>query len=204
MSSHGKHICIAVHEFHDCCFSYLIIQSVLAQLGLIFVYADRLGMFLQKRFERQFDYTGDIPIPVCFNSRKPSYYVHTKQCIQEYDLFTGGLISTIPSGVPSNRSVVQLLSSFSKKGQEYVVACQDNIALTIYDMTRHHYVATTEGVEESFSGVFAATHGGINPSGFACGYNAQEMGVWVISCRSPLGLLPDGYDVRVRPLTIQN
>lgn len=161
-------------------------------------------MFLQKRFDRQFDYTGDIPIPVCFNSRKPSYYVHTKQCIQEYDLFTGGLISTIPSGVPSNRSVVQLLSSFSKKGQEYVVACQDNIALSIYDMARHHYVATTEGAKESYPGVFAATHGGINPSGFACGYNAQEMGVRAGVRFSLLGLLPDGHDFGVRPLSDQN
>ena len=71
-------------------------------------------------------------------------------------------------------------------------------------MTRHHYVATTEGAEESYSGVFAATHGGINPSGFACGYNAQEMGVSISFCASSLGLLSYRYDVRVRPVSIQN
>lgn len=134
-----------------------------------------IDMFLQKRFDRHFDYTGDIPIPVCFNSQNPTYYVHTKQCIQEYDLFTGGLLSTIPSGVPSNRSAVQLLSSYSKKGQEYVVACQDNTGVTVYDMTRHHYVATTTGYDDTYSGVFAATHSGINPCCFSCNYNAQEI-----------------------------
>lgn len=157
-------------------------------------------MFLQKRFDRHFDYTGDIPIPVCFNSQNPSYYVHTKQCIQEYDLFTGGLLSTIPSGVPSNRNAVQLLSSYSKKGQEYVVAGLDNTGMTIYDMTRHHYVATTSGYDDPYPGVFAATHSGINPACFSCNYNAQEINVsFVIRCVFyRLGYEYDRNDVRDR------
>ena len=134
-------------------------------------------MFLQKRFDRHFDYTGDIPIPACFNCRKPTYYVHTKQCIQEYDLFTGGLLSTIPSGVPSNRNVVQLYSSFSKKGQDYVIAVQDNSATTSYDMTRHHFVASTTGYDETCDVVSAATHSGINPSFFSCAFNSPEISV---------------------------
>ena len=134
-------------------------------------------MFLQTRFDRRFDYTGDIPIPVCFHNRKPSYYVHTKQSIPEFDLFTGGLLATIPSGVPSNRNVAQMCASFSKKGQEYVIACQDNASMTVYDMSRRHFVASTEGYGESCVTVFAATHGGINPSSFGCGYNANQIEV---------------------------
>lgn len=135
-------------------------------------------MFLQTRFDRHFDYTGDIPIPVCFHNRKPSYYVHTKQCIQEFDLFTGGLLASIPSGVPSDRNVAQMCASFSKKGQEYVVACQDNANMTVYDMTRRHFVATTtDGYASSTMTVFAATHGGIDPSAFGCGYNDHAISV---------------------------
>lgn len=155
-------------------------QKRYRQVSWIIITLISLDMFLQKRFDRHFDYTGDIPIPVCFNSQNPTYYVHTKQCIQEYDLFTGGLLSTIPSGVPSNRNAVALYSSYSKKGQEYVVACLDNTGVTIYDMTRHHYVASTSGYDDPYPGVFAATHSGINPACFSCNYNAQEILVCIV------------------------
>lgn len=158
-------------------------QKRYRQVSCIILTFISLDMFLQKRFDRHFDYTGDIPIPVCFNSQNPTYYVHTKQCIQEYDLFTGGLLSTIPSGVPSNRNAVALYSSYSKKGQEYVVAGLDNTGVTIYDMTRHHYVASTSGYDDPYPGVFAATHSGINPACFACNYNAQEILVCILYMR---------------------
>ena len=152
-------------------------------------------MFLQTRFDRHFDYTGDIPIPACFHNRKPSYYVHTKQSIQEFDLFTGGLLATIPSGIPSSRNVAQLCASFSKKGGDFVIACQDNSAMTVYDMTRRHFVATTPGSESSGLTVFGATHGGIDPSAFSCIYNEKEISVsikleyWLF-----VGILPYWYD----------
>ena len=93
-------------------------------------------------------------------------------------MLSGGLLSTIPTGVPSNRNVSQLLSSFSKTGKDYVVVCQDDSSMTVYDMTRHHFVASTQGYGSTVDVIFAAPHGGVNPSAYACAYNDNNIGVW--------------------------
>ena len=134
-------------------------------------------MFLQTRIDRQFDYKDWTPLPVCFHCRRPIYYVHTSDQLQEFDLFTGAMISTIRTAVYDNKSITGLSCSYSKQGSTYIAASLETSATVIYDMNRKQYVATIPGFDQSVPNFMTTTQGGINPAAFVCQFGSSEMRV---------------------------
>ncbi|KAK8812333.1 hypothetical protein WA158_007567 [Blastocystis sp. Blastoise] len=143
-------------------------------------------MFLQTRIDRQFEYKDSTPLPICFHNRKPIYYVHTSKALQEFDLFTGSMISTIKSAVYDNKSISGLSCSFSKQGSTYIAASLETAACVIYDMNRKQYVATIPGYEDPLANIMTTTQGGINPAVFRCPYGASELTAYNLQTMEPI------------------
>ena len=134
-------------------------------------------IFFQTPIYRTFGYKGSTPLPVFFPPRRPRYYVHTSDQLQEFDLFTGAMISTIRTAVYDNKSITGLSCSFSKQGSTYIAASLETSATVIYDMNRKQYVATIPGFDQSVPNFMTTTQGGINPAAFVCQFGSSEMRV---------------------------